>query len=208
MSEIVKACAAGVSDKAGLLNAPTKHTKKLQPGLCEHPRHHQPARTHHDGTSSTRDDIAHKQGWQGQGHATSSKLCSESCHTHMSNQSPPIVPGCLNCAVSTIFVDPLLLSAVSVRVQKPFAGLIPVKCPLPPPSSHRHRFKTTPHATLQCSSPLPPAAPPRAQSVNAMPSMSLFMCPRFQDQVGDACVGPKHPRPLFGMLPMCRLSSR
>ena len=30
--------------------------------------------------------------------------------------------------------------------------------------------------------------------------MSLFLSPRFQDQVGDASVGPKNLMPLFGML--------
>ena len=30
--------------------------------------------------------------------------------------------------------------------------------------------------------------------------MSLFLSPRFQDQVGDASVGPKNLTPLFGML--------
>ncbi len=30
--------------------------------------------------------------------------------------------------------------------------------------------------------------------------MSLFLSPRFQDQVGDASVGPKNLMPLLGML--------
>jgi hypothetical protein len=126
--------------------------------------------------------------------------------THMSNQSHRdgsclFEPLCRFNHLSTPYCY------VSVCVKNPSQASSLSSAPSPPPSSHRQRFKTTPHAALQCSSPLPPAAPPHGQSVNAMPSMSLFMCPRFQDQVGDACVGPKHPRPLFGMLPMCRLSS-
>ena len=179
MSEIVKACAAGVSDKAGLLNAPTKHTRRLQPASCEHARHHQPgAHSSHDGTSSTRDDIAHKAGRGKHMQPVQNylvKVVTHTCTTHVKSV-PPMVPVCLNrCAVSTIFVASSLWRCERVR-QKPFAGLIPVKCPLPPPLQPPPTLQNnTPCSSAVLFAPASCCTPPRAICQRNAVNVSLYV---------------------------------